>query len=86
MPTIPFFKHATLREIIITRLCCAADAVVILCCAIYLVECYHAAGLRWPWLIVALLIGYFLADFFRGWCIGRSTRGSTRGCSAAASR
>ncbi|MEY9701095.1 hypothetical protein ABIE71_003838 [Bradyrhizobium diazoefficiens] len=34
MPTIPFFKHATLREIIITRLCCAADAVVILCCAI----------------------------------------------------
>ncbi|WP_456319363.1 fatty acid desaturase CarF family protein [Bradyrhizobium diazoefficiens] len=55
-----------MREIIITRLCCAADAVVILCCAIYLVECYHAAGLRWPWLIVALLIGYFLADFFSG--------------------
>jgi ubiquitin-conjugating enzyme E2 variant len=66
MPTIPFFKHATLREIIITRLCCGADAVVILCCAVYLVGCYHAVGLRWHWLIVALLVGYFLADLFSG--------------------
>ena len=42
MPTIPFFKHATLREIIITRLCCGADIVVILCCVGYLVGRYPA--------------------------------------------
>ena len=66
MPTIPFFKHATLREIVVTRLCCGADAVVILCCALYLAVYYHAEGLRWPWLIVALLVGYFLADLFSG--------------------
>ena len=64
MPTVPFFEHATLREIIITRLCCAADAVVILCCAGYLVGNYNAAGLRWPWLILAVLVGYFLANLF----------------------
>jgi Lipid desaturase domain len=67
MPTVPFFEHATLREIIITRLCCAADAAVILCCAGYLVGNYNAAGLRWPWLILAVLLGYFLADLFSGW-------------------
>jgi ubiquitin-conjugating enzyme E2 variant len=66
MPTIPFFKHATSREIIVTRLCCGADVVVILCCAGYLVGTYPAAGLRWPSLIVALLAGYFLADLFSG--------------------
>ena len=86
MPTIPFFKHATLREIIITRLCCAADAVVVLCCAIYLVGCYHAAGLRWPWLIVALLIGYFLADFFSGLVHWAVDTWLDEGGSAAASR
>lgn len=66
MQTIPFFEHATLREIIITRLCCAANALVILGCAVYLVGHYDAAGLRWPWLIAALLLGYFLADLFSG--------------------
>jgi hypothetical protein len=66
MPTIPFFKHATLREIIITRLCCGADIVVILCCVGYLVGRYPAVELRWPWLIGALLAGYFLADLFSG--------------------
>ncbi|MEY9309056.1 hypothetical protein ABH977_004268 [Bradyrhizobium ottawaense] len=59
MPTIPFFKHATLREIIITRLCCGADIVVILCCVGYLVGRYPAVELRWPWLIGALLARVF---------------------------
>ena len=63
MQPIPLFKDATPHEIRVMRLCVAANVVVISCCAIYLVRYFTAAGLAWPSLLAALLVGYFLADF-----------------------
>ena len=66
MPSKPFFKDATRREIRMMRLFVLANMAVILFCAVYLVLHYPDAALRWPWLLPVLLVGYFLADFASG--------------------
>ena len=66
MQTTPFFKAATRREILVMRLCVAANVAVIACCALYLARHFAAAGLGLPSLMAALLGGYFLADFSSG--------------------
>jgi TMEM189-like protein len=66
MQATPFFKEATPREILVMRLCVAANVFVISCCALYLVGYFTAAGLSWPFLVVAVLAGYFVADLSSG--------------------
>jgi hypothetical protein len=66
MQTTPFFKVATQREILVMRLCVAANVAVIACCAIYLARHFAASGLGLPSLMAGLLAGYFLADFSSG--------------------
>jgi ubiquitin-conjugating enzyme E2 variant len=66
MPSKPFFKHATPREIRIMRLSVGTNIAVILFCAAWLVRHYPDAALPWPRLIAVLLLGYFLADFASG--------------------
>ena len=63
--TVPFFKDATRHEIRVMRVCVAANTAVILACAFYLL-CYFAVAPAWPFLIVAVLLGYLLADFASG--------------------
>jgi ubiquitin-conjugating enzyme E2 variant len=62
----PFFKHATPREMRLMRIAVAANIAVILSCAAYLAGHYSDAAPRWPWLLLTLLIGYFLADLASG--------------------
>jgi len=66
MQATPLFKDATPHEIRVMRLCVAANIAVISCCAFYIARHFAAAGLGWPALLAALLVGYFLADFSSG--------------------
>jgi ubiquitin-conjugating enzyme E2 variant len=63
---IPFFKEATPREIRLMRFFIAANGAMVVFCAVYLVRHSFDAGLRWPWLMLASLAGYFVADFVSG--------------------
>src|SRR4030095_11842357 len=66
MQPVPFFKDAPPREIRTMRFWSGANIAVILFCAFWLVSYFSLAALSWPYLIAALLAGYFLADFSSG--------------------
>ncbi len=66
MPTMPFFKEASPREIRLMRGWIAANIAVILFCASWLAFHFIEAGLSSPALMAALLLGYFVADFSSG--------------------
>ena len=66
MQTVPVFKDATPREIRTMRFWIGANIAVILFCAFWLACYFTLAALSWPYLMAALLAGYFLADFSSG--------------------
>ena len=66
MQTTPVFKDATPREVRIMQFWIGSNIAVILFCASWLALTFTVAGLSLPYLMVALAVGYFLADFSSG--------------------
>jgi hypothetical protein len=66
MQTVPVFKDATPREIRTMRFWIGANIAVILFCAFWLAYYFTLAASSWPYLMAALLAGYFLGDFSSG--------------------
>jgi Lipid desaturase domain len=66
MQTAPFFTDATPAAMRVMQFFVGANIVVILLCAVYLVCYFNAAGLGWPSMLAAALVGYFVADFMSG--------------------
>ena len=66
MQAAPLFKEATPREVRIMRFWIGANIAVILLCVCWLVYYFTVAALSLPYLMAALLAGYFLADFSSG--------------------
>ena len=88
MQTIPFFKQATPREVRTMRFWIGANIAVILLCASWLVFTFTVAGLSLPYLMAAMVAGYFLADFSSGaghWAMDmvRRTNHGARDCDHA---
>ena len=66
MQTTPVFKDATPREVRTMQFWIGSNIAVILFCASWLIYYFTVAGLSLPYLMAALLVGYFLADFSSG--------------------
>ena len=66
MQMTPVFKDATPREVRTMQFWIGSNIAVILFCASWLIYYFTVAGLSLPYLMAALLVGYFLADFSSG--------------------
>jgi hypothetical protein len=62
----PFFEEATPVETRIMRICVAANLLVVMFCAGYLVRQFAASTIAGPHLLAAVLLGYFVADLASG--------------------
>ncbi|MEA2943761.1 MAG: hypothetical protein QOD09_4290 [Bradyrhizobium sp.] len=63
---VPYFLESTPSERLAMRLSIGANALVMAFCAGYLVLQYNASAISWVYIAVALLVGYFVADFASG--------------------
>jgi hypothetical protein len=62
----PYFLQSTARERCIMYFCVGANLLVVALCAIYLATNVTASGVTWPYVVAALAVGYFAADFASG--------------------
>jgi hypothetical protein len=62
----PYFLQRTMRERTIMCFCVGANLLVVTLCAIYLVTNVAASEVTWPYIVAALAVGYFAADFASG--------------------
>jgi Lipid desaturase domain len=62
----PYFLQSTFRERCIMCACVGANLLVVLLCATYLAINVTASGVSWPYVVAALAVGYFAADFASG--------------------
>jgi hypothetical protein len=62
----PFFLDATPRDRVLMYISVAANSIVMAFCAGYLLVEYGASGITWPYILTAVVVGYFIADFASG--------------------
>jgi hypothetical protein len=62
----PYFVKATRTETWVMRICVGANLCVIAFCARYLVLGFWVAGITRPYMLAAIVLGYFMADFASG--------------------
>jgi ubiquitin-conjugating enzyme E2 variant len=65
-PVQPHFAKGSARDHWIMQISVGANFMVMAFCAGYLALEYRASGVTWPYLVGALVIGYFIADFASG--------------------
>jgi ubiquitin-conjugating enzyme E2 variant len=66
MQTRPFFADATPTVVWVMRFFVGTNTLIIALGATYLFYYFAAAGLSWPYVAAAILVGYFFADFLSG--------------------
>src|ERR1700681_798833 len=62
----PFFLESTRFERRLMGASVGVNLAVITFCAGYLILQYNSSGVTWPYIVVGVLVGYFIADFASG--------------------
>jgi hypothetical protein len=65
-PGRPYFVDATPHQKRLMRMFVGGNFLLMLLCAAYLVATFQAAGVAWPAILAAVLVGWFTADFASG--------------------